>query len=695
MSGGGAAGGYGSLQASRTSTPPLAGSGGDSGKQQPQTFLRNFGSSRAGLSHLDLSSPSHGAHLQPSPPQSSAAQLRDAIVEYFAIEERGSDIASEIRAGTSSFLTMAYILLVNPLVLGEPHTDIPRGDVLVGTAAGSALGCFVAGIGGNLPFALAPGLGLSAYMSFGLIRNQAPDSLDWQGALTCSFVAGLLMVALAVTRLSDRIMHLIPTSVKVATIVGMGMLLSFIAMQAVGIVIGTPHGGDGLVQLGDLSAKPAATALVGLLLVTTLVHHRVRGGALLSIVIMTVFSWASQNKWPTHSLELPAVTKALAVPLHVLAAAPIGSSLPAVASTLAIATFLFVGVFDVSGVVYGLARVAGLLHYEDDQGARFLAPPRSSVSVAESELSLAGDGGGPGKGLTSHHEHSGTSNNNNNNNNNNTYQHRQAHAREGEEVVLLGDFVDMGDEFDPTADQIIVSGPGGRRREVVPGSTWVFVGCGVGTCLAAMLGCSPVIVHVESAAGINEGGRTGLAAVTTGMWFTLSLFLSPLVDTVPPEATAPVVILVGAMMMGESSAIHWKDIDQALPAFLTLSLMPFSFNISNGILFGLVASAALDITTGNFFMRWCPSVFVECCAALFCFLRDRGRRRERVALATEGGAGQGRSLGGGDRYDPVSADGDTRWLVDDKPPGADMVVSGGNVGGLRNATSEADEEYVL
>mmetsp|Transcript_15735 Transcript_15735/g.30401 ORF Transcript_15735/g.30401 Transcript_15735/m.30401 type:complete len:505 (+) Transcript_15735:250-1764(+) len=416
--------------------------------------------------------------------------------ETFKLRERGTNARAEFRAGTATFLTMAYILLLNAEILGKPHTGLEPTDVVIGTAVASALGSFIVGYFANLPFGLAPGLGLSAYLSYGLIKGKG---IPWEGALTSAFVAGLIMSLLAVSHMSNMAMRFIPVTIKIATVIGMGLLLTFIGMQTIELVVAASD--DSLVKLGPLDRPELWISLAGLLLQATLQHHQIRGGVVVGIMLITVIMWAIRNEWPEHILKFPmeqspAYKEATRLDL---VADDVGTYTPGILA------FLLVGVFDVSGVMFGLAHLAGL-HHEEDNG-----------------------------------------------------------------------------------------------HVTVPKSEWVFFAAGFATMVAAVLGCSPIIVHIESAAGIKEGGRTGLTACVIGCWFLLSLFFAPLLGSIPQEATAPVVILIGASMMGQASEIDWKQMRIAVPAFLTLSIMPFTFSIPNGIAFGLVSNVILHFTCRKWF----------------------------------------------------------------------------------------------
>lgn len=420
--------------------------------------------------------------------------MEEWLNERFELRQLGTDVWTEVRAGTTMFLTVAYILLVNPHIMGEPYTGLTGTDVVVGTAAAGAFGSIFVGWFANLPFGMAPGLGLSAYLSYGLVLG---GGLPWEGAMTCAFVSGAILLVLGLTDLADACMRFIPKTIKIATVIGMGLLITFIALQSIGLVVAS--GDESMVKLGSLDNQNVWVSLFGLALLATLAHHRVTGGVAIGIFIVTVMIWAANNSWPQQVVQLPVESGPLykaATKFELLAENPSGY-------LSGVCAFLMVGIFDVSGVMFGLAVLAGL-EQEDKFG-----------------------------------------------------------------------------------------------HIIVPGSRWVFISAGLSTMLAACLGCSPIIVQLESAAGIKEGGRSGLSAIVVGIWFALSLFFAPLFGQIPQEATAPVVILIGASMMGQAKEIEWEEMGSAVPAFLTLVIMPFTFSIPNGIFFGLAFNAVLSITCSD------------------------------------------------------------------------------------------------
>uniref|UniRef100_A0A7S3LN44 Xanthine/uracil/vitamin C permease n=1 Tax=Aplanochytrium stocchinoi TaxID=215587 RepID=A0A7S3LN44_9STRA len=446
---------------------------------------------------------------------------RSFLTRVFELDTRNTTVAKEFRAGTTSFLTMAYILLVNPEILGTPHTGIARGDVVIGTALASAFASFIVGFFGNLPFGCAPGLGLSAYLSYGLVQGRG---IPWQGALTTCVVTGAIMLLLAITRLSDLMMSFIPRTIKSATVVGMGLLLSFIGMQTIHVVVAADD--DSLIKLGPLDNWEVWLSLIGLILLATLTYHHVRGAVLIGIFVLTMILWQSDNSWPDKIIEIPNTERANSIFQASLSFDLIDESyIPGILA------FLSVGIFDVSGVMYACSRLANLQDKETGE---------------------------------------------------------------------------------------------------TPGGKWAFIATALGTIVAGLLGCSPIIIHLESVAGIKEGGRTGLTACVISFWFLVSVLFAPLFGDIPVYATAPVLLLIGSMMMGEASEINWRSMYEAVPAFLTLAMMPLTFSIPNGIFFGTVSHILLYITTGEFF-TWFKEYFFS------RSIRRYDSFEEATKLTTQGG----------------------------------------------------------
>lgn len=406
------------------------------------------------------------------------------VLDYFCIEERGSSIGREIRAGVVTFLTMSYILLVNPQILSQVGYN--PDQVVVATALSSGVASMIAGVCGNLPFGLAPGTGLSVYLAYGLVMAGVMSKEE--GMAACLF-SGVLMGIFTLLGVANAVQRLTPLSIKLATVVGMGLLIALIGMVSIHLVVPDTQT---VVALGDLHDPKIWLSLGGLALTGSLLFHQIPGSILIGIIVVTAVVWGTEGGAPTTLVTLPSFDLSMATSLDFTNAF-------SVSMMSAVLAFIFVGIFDISGVMFGMGRLARLT----------------------------------------------------------------------------------------------------QPDETIPGSVWAFLASSIGSIVGALTGSTPVIVQVETAAGINEGGRTGLTAVTIGSLFFCSVFLAPLFGTVPQTATAPILILVGAMMMGESKKIDWSNMKEAVPAYFTTVMMPFSYSITNGILFGIIMSFAFYFTTGD------------------------------------------------------------------------------------------------
>lgn len=449
--------------------------------------------------------------------------LKERCERWFDLAERGSDVRTELRAGLTTFLTMSYIMLVNPQVLcaltaGNTPPVGAYGNAVVATALSSALGSALIGVFANAPFVVAPGVGLSAYLAYGLVGN---GKLTWQQAMTCCCLSGIVVCLLALAGGTRVLTRMMPRCIKLSIVAGMGLLIALIGLHSVGLVAADANT---VVRLGALNSQ-TGLALGGLLLLSVLEHRKVKGGILLAIVTVAVAEWWRTDTWPASLVELPRMTYGAAHNLDW----DVGSW-PAQPMVTGLFSFLFVAVFDVSGVTFGMARLAGLA----SDAAPDLPGKRSSLAV--------------------------------------------------------------------------------------------FLSTGSTSIAAAAMGCTPCIVGVESSAGILDGGRSGLVALTAAALFLVSIFFAPLFAAVPSVATSPVLIFIGAQMVNEATNIDWLRIEEAVPSFLTVAMMPCTFSIGNGIMFGVAASAALWVTTGQ---------------ALRDFRRRRGGGDEGSELKEVGGAHDG------------------------------------------------------
>lgn len=407
------------------------------------------------------------------------------LERLFDLEARGTTASREVRAGLATFLTMAYILAVNPQILAA--AGMPAEDVVVATALAAAVGCFLMGLWAGYPFALAPGMGLNAYFAFGVVGGLG---VDWHVALAAVFVEGVLFVLLAGAGWRRAVLEAVPTGVKHATMAGIGLFLAFVGLRNAGLVEADPNT---LVRLGEVAAPPALVALAGLLAITALAVRRVPGAIVIGLGGISLVAWiVGLAPRPEGWLVTPHLPRETLFALDF-------SSLLSGGLVAAILALFFVDLLDTAGTLIG--------------------------------------------------------------------------------VGLLGGFVDGNDEL-PRADR-------------------AFLADALATTVGALVGTSTVTTYIESAAGVEEGGRTGLTAVVAGALFLLAIPMVPVFVAVPPMATAPALVLVGAMMMRGARQVDWQRFDEAVPAFLTLAGMPFTFSIATGLALGIVSWVAIRVLSGR------------------------------------------------------------------------------------------------
>jgi AGZA family xanthine/uracil permease-like MFS transporter len=419
------------------------------------------------------------------PAAAAAVGTGAPLDRFFGIRDSGSSVPRELRAGIATFLTMAYIMFVNPAILERAGMD--HGAVFVATCLAAAFGSLIMGVYANYPIALAPGMGLNAYFAFTIVPELGGN---WQLALGCVFVSGVLFFALSLSPLRAWLIDAIPLSLKLGIAAGIGFFLALIALENAGIVADDPAT---LVTLGDLAKPQAWLAACGFLLIAGLALRKVPGAIILGVLAVTVAAVAV-------GLE----------PWHGIAAAP-----PSLAPTLfamdvagvfqlglvtIVLTLLLVTILDTAGTLIGVARQAGLL----DQNGRL---PRLRQALLADSASAA---------------------------------------------------------------------------------------------FGAALGTSTNTAYIESAAGVEEGGRTGLTAVVVAALFLLSLFLAPLAQTVPLYATAPALLFVACLMAASVGAFAWDDPTDYIPALIIVLMMPLSFSIATGIGLGFIAYVALKALAGRF-----------------------------------------------------------------------------------------------
>ena len=403
----------------------------------------------------------------------------------FALAAHGTAARREIVAGATTFLTMAYIMFVNPQILA--HAGMDPGAVFVATCLASAATTLLMGLYANLPVALAPGMGLNAYFAFTVVPAMGGN---WRLALGCVFLSGILFVLISVTPAREWLINGIPKSLKLAIAAGIGFFLALIGFENAGITIASP---ETLVQQGLLTDPKVLIAAGAFVLMFALAAGRIVGAVLIAIVAATV----------------------AAVLLHLEPAPSILAAPPSLAPT-----FLQMSFSGASGGAIAIAVFA----------------------------------------------------------------------------FLLIDMLDTSGTLTAVAHQAKLLEPDGRLKNARRALT----SDAVGTMIGAAVGTSPVTAYIESAAGVQAGGRTGLTAAVVAVLFMLSLFFAPLAGAVPAYATAPVLVFVAALMAKGLREIDWEDMTEAAPALITALAIPFTYSIAGGIGIGFIAYAAIKIVSG----RW-------------------------------------------------------------------------------------------
>jgi AGZA family xanthine/uracil permease-like MFS transporter len=418
------------------------------------------------------------------------ANGRGALDRRFRLAERGTDARTEVLAGMTTFLTMAYIVLVNPAILGQ--AGMPVASVAAATCFAAAFASIMMGLVANTPLALAPGMGLNAYFSYTVVQQM---HVPWPVALGCVLISGVCFLILTVSGVRQLIISVIPTYLFAAVAGGIGLFIGFIGLKNAGIIAASPAT---FVELGDLSAPGAALALFGLLLIGALSVWNVRGAMLIGIVVTTLVGWLfGQVHMTPEAYSLSALTgTAFRLDLGGVLGLTGSHGLGLVEILF---VFLFVDLFDNIGTLVAVTRRAGLMD-------------------ADGRIS-------------------------------------------------------------------------GLNRILITDATATIVG--------SLAGTSTVTSYVESAAGVQAGGRTGLTAVVTGVLFFATMFVAPYAQLVPLAATAPALIIVGGLMLLPLGEIDWEDPMAAIPAFLTVAMIPLTFSIANGLAFGITAHAALKLVRGR------------------------------------------------------------------------------------------------
>ena len=407
----------------------------------------------------------------------------------FQLRERGTNVRTEVLAGATTFLTMAYIVLVNPAILST--TGMPLAGVAAATCLAAGIGCLLMGFLANYPIALAPGMGLNAYFAFTVVGAMG---VPWQTALGLVFISGVLFVILTVAGVRQLIVNAIPRALFSAIAAGIGLFIAFIGLRGAGLVVDNPAT---LLTLGEVRAPTTLLALLGLAILSVLMVLKVRGAIFIGIVATAVLGWVlGLAEWKPQPYSLEEMT-GTALQLDIPGALGIGGGTLGLALLEILFVFLFVDLFDNVGTLVAVSKKAGLMRPDGT------IPRLNRILFADAGATIAG----------------------------------------------------------------------------------------------SLAGTSTVVSYIESASGVSAGGRTGLTAIVTGVLFLAVLFVAPWAQVIPAAATAPALILVGAMMMSPLTEIDWDDPVVAIPAFLTLVTIPLTFSIANGLAFGVIAYAVLKIAS--------------------------------------------------------------------------------------------------
>ena len=417
------------------------------------------------------------------------------LKKLFGFDSTKTTFRTEIVAGITTFLTMSYILAVNPTMFGELD-GMPMGSVFTSTALAAIVGCLAMALIGKLPFGLAPGMGLNAFFVYSVCMGMG---YSWQFALTAVLIEGLIFIVLTLTNVREAIVDAIPMSLRNAIGAGIGLFIAFIGLKSAGVVV---DDGATLVALGDITSGSALLAFIGLIITGFLYARNVPGAILLGILITMIIGI------PLGVTEFRGV---VSVPESI---SPIFCKFEfdkifSVDMLVVVFTFFFIDMFDTVGTLVGVCTKANMI---DEKG--------------------------------------------------NIQRVKQA-----------------------------------------------FMADSIATTVGAVLGTSTTTTYVESAAGVAQGGRSGLTAFVVGGCFVVALFFSPLFLSIPSAATAPALIIVGLLMMEQVKNIPFDDFSESIPAFVCMIMMPLTYSISNGILIGMITYVLMNVICGKF-KKLSPAIYV-------------------------------------------------------------------------------------
>ena len=410
------------------------------------------------------------------------------LKKLFGFDPTKTTIRTEILAGITTFLTMSYILAVNPDIFSAiKDNPMPGGAVFTATALAAIIGCMAMAFIGKLPFGLAPGMGLNAFFVFTVCNAMG---YSWQFALTAVFIEGIIFIILTVTNLRTAIVNAIPATLRYAIGCGIGLFIAFVGLQKGGVIV---DDGATLVNLGDITSGTALLTIIGLFITGVLYAKNVRGALLIGILITTLIGIPMGVTDFKGVLSMPESVEPIFCQFE-------WEKIFTLDMLVVVFTFLFIDLFDTIGTLIGVCTKANLVDKD------------------------------------------------------------------------------------------------GNIYRITP----AFMADAIATTAGAMLGTSTTTTYVESAAGVDQGGRSGLTAFAVGCCFAVTLFFSPLFLSIPSSATAPVLILVGLLMIEPIKKIPFSEFTESIPAFICIIMMPLTYSISHGILLGMISYVVINMLCGKF-----------------------------------------------------------------------------------------------
>jgi AGZA family xanthine/uracil permease-like MFS transporter len=443
-------------------------------------------------------------------------ERKSLLEKLFRLSENNTNVKTEVLAGITTFITVAYIIFVNPNILRFAGMNIQGikgdgaaaftalndpvvGSVFAATCISAAIGTLIMSFYANLPFILAPGMGLNAFFTYSVCINLG---YSWQQALAAVFISGIVFVIITLTSIREKIVNALPHNLKLAISGGIGLFVSLIGLKSGGIIVSNP---ETLVSFGSFTNTKVLLTVIGITITAIFMSRGVKGSMLIGIVLTTLI-----------------------------------------------------------GIPLGITNISGI--------KLLSSPPSIMPTLMQMDFKgLLGTGGAGVIGAAS-----------------SVFM-----------VIITFSLVDLFDTIGAlvgTAQKANMIEPDGKVKNM----NQAMLSDALATVFGAMLGTSTLVTSVESTAGISEGGRTGLTSFTVSILFILSLFFGGIVGIVPPEATAPALVIVGVLMLGAIKGINFDDFSEALPAFFTIAIMPFSYSIANGIAVGIIFYPIVKVATGKY-----------------------------------------------------------------------------------------------